>query len=223
MRTNLVTNIDCWLGIPICFILTVVEKLRKVFSLKNMKGFKIKKILFLELSEIGSAILAYPAIERIKELFPQAELYFLIFEKNKEAIYVLNTLPKENILTIRDDNLILFLHDTLKNISKIRKKKVDVIIDLELFARITSLLSYLSGARILVGFYRFCLEGLYRGELLTHKVSYNPYIHISRNFLSLVNSSRYTYKDELFLKERPSERLISAPKIYSSDNRRAKI
>jgi ADP-heptose:LPS heptosyltransferase len=39
-----------------------------------------------------------------------------------------------------------------------------------------------------VGFYRFHNEGLYRGEMLTHKVAYNPHIHISKNFIALVNS-----------------------------------
>ncbi len=59
------------------------------------------------------------------------------------------------------------------------------IIDLELFARISSLLSMLSGAETRVGFHNYRGEGLYRGEHLTHRVHYNPYQHMSQNFMAL--------------------------------------
>ena len=39
---------------------------------------------------------------------------------------------------------------------------MDVVIDLELFSRFTSLITYLSGAPIRVGFFKFNMEGLYR-------------------------------------------------------------
>jgi len=36
-----------------------------------------------------------------------------------------------------------------------------------------------------VGFHPFHNEGLYRGDFLTHKVAYNPHIHIAKNFVAL--------------------------------------
>ena len=47
-------------------------------------------------------------------------------------------------------------------------------------------IDFLSGAHNRVGFYAYHHEGLYRGELLTHKVSYNPHMHIAKNFIALV-------------------------------------
>jgi ADP-heptose:LPS heptosyltransferase len=46
----------------------------------------------------------------------------------------------------------------------------------------------LSGADRRIGFYRFHQEGLYRGEMLTHRVTYNPHIHIAKNFIALVDA-----------------------------------
>jgi ADP-heptose:LPS heptosyltransferase len=48
------------------------------------------------------------------------------------------------------------------------------------------LLTGLSGAARRIGFHRFHNEGLYRGEMLTHRVAYNPHIHIAKNFMALI-------------------------------------
>jgi ADP-heptose:LPS heptosyltransferase len=57
---------------------------------------------------------------------------------------------------------------------------------MELFARFSTVISYLSGAGVRVGFHKFHMEGLYRGSLQTHNVLYNHLQHISLNFLALV-------------------------------------
>jgi hypothetical protein len=44
--------------------------------------------------------------------------------------------------------------------------------------------SFLTGAKKIAGFYRYCLEGLYRGSFITHKMQYNPFLHIAKNYLS---------------------------------------
>ena len=50
------------------------------------------------------------------------------------------------------------------------------------------MLSYLSGACRRVGFHRFNQEGLYAGDLLTHKVLHNGHIHAAHTFLDLVHA-----------------------------------
>ena len=62
------------------------------------------------------------------------------------------------------------------------------MVDLELFSRYSALLTGLSGAKRRVGFYRFHCEGLYRGEMMTHRVNYNGHIHIAKNFVCMVNA-----------------------------------
>jgi len=179
--------IDRRVGVPLCFILTLLFKISKKLKKHNNVPLNIPpKILYIELSEMGSTILAYAAIKKAFEIFPGVKLYFLIFEQNSKSLRLINIIPEENICTIRSRSLIRFVIDTFRVLWRLRKERIDIVIDLELFSRFTSILAYLCGAKQRVGFYRFTLEGLYRGDLLTHRVAYNPYQHISLNFLSLV-------------------------------------
>jgi ADP-heptose:LPS heptosyltransferase len=46
-----------------------------------------------------------------------------------------------------------------------------------------------------VGFYAYGFEGLYRGNFLTHKVSYNPLTHTAVNYLSLADTIKASFKN----------------------------
>lgn len=185
MNVQIARFIDRWIGIPLCFILSLFDKF---IPQKAPGDTRINKILFLELSEIGSAVLAYPAMKKIQEAYPRARLYFWIFKKNQEGVAVLNIIPRENVITMRSQSLILLCIDVFKNLYRIRRERIDTVIDMELFSRFTSILTYLSGALTRAGFHARGLKRLYRGNLHTHNVTYNPRAHISRNFLSLVSA-----------------------------------
>jgi ADP-heptose:LPS heptosyltransferase len=186
MKVSTMRRMDYWIGVPLCFLLTVISCLLKLFTAKKKKtNGAPRKILFIKLSEMGSIILAYPLMNKIRDKYKDAELFFLTFEKNKGIFDILSIAPGKNIFTIREESFYLFVPDTLDALRKIRKEKIDIVFDLELFSRFTAIFSYLSGANKRIGFYRYNFEGLYRGDLLTHKIQYNPLIHISRLFLSL--------------------------------------
>ena len=185
MNVDIMRSIDRWAGIPLTFLLTCGHFIVRIFSKKG--PVKPGNILFIELSEMGSTILADPAMKKAgKEL--EADLYFVIFKKNSGSLDLLGSIRPNHIFTIRESNLIMLFYDTIRFLFWVRRKKIDTIVDLELFSRFTALLTGLSGAVNRVGFYSFHNEGLYRGELLTHRVVYNPHIHIAKNFVSLVNS-----------------------------------
>jgi ADP-heptose:LPS heptosyltransferase len=144
---------------------------------------------------MGSTILVDPAMQKLKRELG-ADLYFLIFHSARDSLNLLNTIPPANVRTIRDKNIWTLAIDTLKYFWWVRREGIDTVIDLELFSRFTALLTGLSGTTRRVGFYPFHHEGLYRGEMLTHRVSYNPHIHISKNFIALAHAL-ITHKAEL--------------------------
>jgi len=146
-----------------------------------------KKLLFIELSEMGSAILVDPAMRNAQAR--GAELFFLIFKSNRASLTLLNTVKPENIFTIDSSSLGGLIKDTLRFLIIARRHRIDTVIDLELFSRFTALLTGLCGARRRVGYYIFHGEGLWRGYMLTRKVHYNPHIHITKNFLSLIHAA----------------------------------
>ena len=184
MKVDFMRKVDYYAGIPLAFILTPVVRITDLFRRKKSTP---NNVLFVELSEMGSTILVDPAMQKLKRE-TNANLYFVIFKKNKPSLKLLNTIPEENIFTINESGLVGLAIDTLRFLVWTRKKRIDTVIDLELFSRFTALMTGLSGAANRIGFYSFHNEGLYRGEMLTKRVAYNPFIHISKNFIALINT-----------------------------------
>ena len=165
MNVDVMRRIDHWAGVPLCCLLTL---LRRPFPPRDAAATP-KRILFIELSEMGSTILADPAMRKARQQFG-AELFFVIFRRNAASLAFLRTVPADNVYTIRAELLFALAWDTLGFLRWSRRRQIDTVVDLELFSRFTALLSGLCGAVRRVGFYRFHNEGLYRGELLTHRV-----------------------------------------------------
>ena len=212
MKVDTMRRIDRWVGIPLCFLLTLLSP----FFLRRAEGAKPRRILFIELSEMGSTILADPAMRKAKQIFG-AELYFLIFQRNAPSLDFLRTIPEENVCTIREDGLVVLALDCLRFFLWARKKGIDTVIDLELFSRFSALLTALCGARHRVGYHRFHNEGLYRGELLTHRVAYNPHMHIAKNFVALVNALACPVVETHYSKTYISDEEITLPRIIAGE------
>ncbi len=185
MNVDTMRNIDYYAGVPLVMSATLVKKTLDFFVPPRKR--KAKNVLLIELSEMGSAILVDPAMRKLKKNI-EGELYFVIFSKNKASLQLLGTVKEENIYTIDENSLTNIAKSTLKFFQWCREKEIDSVIDLELFSRFTALLTIGSGAVNRVGFHAFHNEGLYRGDLLTHKVAYNPHQHIAKNFIALVDA-----------------------------------
>ena len=188
ISVNTMRTIDHWVGVPLCAIVSpfvaLLDGIKSIFS----RGQETpKKLLFIELSEMGSAILVDPAMRNAQAR--GAELFILIFKSNRASLTLLNTVKPENIFTIDSSSLSGLIKDTLRFLIVARHRQIDTVIDLELFSRFTALLTGLCGARRRVGYHIFHGEGLWRGFMLTRKVHYNPHIHITKNFLSLIHAA----------------------------------
>src|SRR3989339_1320305 len=218
MKIILMRNLDYWIGIPLCFILSGINLFLKLFGIKAKKNTKPNNILFIKPSEIGSIILSCPLIQRVKEEHKDSRLFFLTFQSNKDLLKVLAIIPAENIIEINDKSFFGFIIDTVKAISRMHKEKIDTTIDLEFFSRFTSIISYLSGASCRVGFHKYSFEGLYKGNLLTHKIQSNPHIHVTRQFFAFSQTLTATKKDSPDLKNVPDISHFVLPK-YSIDSK----
>ena len=188
ISVNTMRAIDHWVGVPLCAIASPLVALMD--GIKNIFGCgpeAPKKLLFIELSEMGSAILVDPAMRNAQAR--GAEIFFLIFKSNRASLTLLNTVKPENIFTIDSSSLGGLMKDTLRFLILAHRHRIDTVIDLELFSRFTALLTGLCGARRRVGYHIFHGEGLWRGFMLTRKVHYNPHIHITKNFLSLIHAA----------------------------------
>ena len=184
MNVNIQRKIDQRLGDLICRVLSL-------FYRRGEKETVLKKperILIILLSEMGSLVLAHPMFQRIRGKYPLASVYVLLFEKNREILDLLEVIQPGNIMTINDKSMLQFVGDSIGVLIKMRKLKFDAVIDCELFARISSIFSFFTGASIRVGFHRYTMEGLYRGDFINRPVLYNPYHGIPDQFIGLVDA-----------------------------------
>ena len=184
MKIDTQRIIDRYIGTIICRFLSLWDR----FFKKESHTHGTKKILIILLSEMGALVLAYPMFQRLKEKYPAADLYVMLFEKNREVVELLRTVPAGNLLTINDKSMPKFAGDVLRVLARMRKIKFDTVIDCELFSRVSSIFAFLSGAAARVGFHPYTQEGLYRGNFINRPVLYNPYYHIARQFLTLVEA-----------------------------------
>ena len=180
--------VDKYAGVPLCALFTAWDWCLRTSGLRRKRATEPKRILVILLSEMGSLVLAEPMFQRIKTRYPNAELHVMLFAKNREVLDLLNVVPNKNIITLNDSNLKDFASDMWEALQKMRALRFDVVIDCELFARVSSLIAYMSGAPVLVGFEPHTQEGLYRGGYLTNPVMYNPYRHLSHQLLTMVDA-----------------------------------
>ncbi len=222
MNVNFMRTIDRRVGIPICFFLSIIHGIGKLFSPPKIIK-KPQRILFIELSEMGSMVLAYSLFKKTKELFPGAELHFLTFKENRHAVDILGIIPKENVVTVNSRDIFSFLLSSISATWKLRWKKISVAVDMELFARLTAIISFMSGAKNRVGYFRYRNEGLYRGNFLTHRVAFNPHIHMAQNFLNLIYAVHSSQKELPLTKKPVVDQDIALPKIRLSEVARMKM
>ncbi len=220
MNVDTMRAIDHHAGIPLTFAVTMVQKLFGLIA--PPKKVRPRNVLLVELSEMGSAIIVDPAMRKLKENI-EGELFFVIFKKNKVSLQLLGTVKEENIFTIDEDGLVPLALSTLKFFKWCRERHIDSVIDLELFSRFTALLSGMCGATNRVGFHSFHNEGLYRGDMLTHKVAYNPHQHIAKSFVALVDALLSETEELPFTKRIIPDNEIQIAKTAVTDEEKAAV
>jgi ADP-heptose:LPS heptosyltransferase len=186
MNVKALQQADRWLGVPLCCGLTLVRKLFRTATAELPP--QPKRILFVKLAEQGSTVLAYPALRRAVEMVGRENVYFLAFEDNRFILDLLEVIPPENVCTVSVGGVFSFVRSVLAALTRIRALQIDTAVDMEFFARGSAAITFLTGAQRRIGFHAFFGDGPYRGDLLTHRLLYNPHLHTSRTFLSLVEA-----------------------------------
>src|SRR5438034_161756 len=177
---------DRWIGVPLCAILTLG---RKIFgSTHSAERRQVRRILFVKLAEQGSTVLAYSATRRAIEMVGRENVYFLVFEDNRFILDTMALIPERNVITIPTRTVFGLAAGALQAVLKVRRIEIDTAVDLEFMTRFSAILTFATGASSRVGLHTFFGDGPYRGDLMTHRLLYNPHIHTSQMFEATVVS-----------------------------------
>lgn len=179
--------IDRWVGQALCAAVSLWARLFGQAQVATLPQAP-RHILVILLSEMGSVVLAGPMFSTLRQRYPSATIHVLQLKKNQEVAKLLGLAQPEHLHALDDSAGLGLLGDIWRVSQTLRALPLDAVIDCELFSRISSLMSYMSGARLRVGFTPHTQEGLYRGSFVNRAIPYNPYQHITKQFLSLVDA-----------------------------------
>jgi ADP-heptose:LPS heptosyltransferase len=189
MSPDRMRQIDHWIGVPVCWALTVVRRARAMIVGRPARpATPPQQVLFVELAEMGTTVLATPALQRLKTRNPDAEVFFLIFKHLADSVIALGVVPAAHVFTIDASSLWTIARDTVRFMRAARRHRIDTAVNLEPFVRLSTILCLLSGARRRAGFHAFMQPGLYCGRLLTHEVTYSAHLHMWQSLVTLVNA-----------------------------------
>ena len=180
--------IDRWVGQLLCGAVSAWVRLTRLLGAPPTMAAAPKNILVILLSEMGSIVLAGPMFAQLRRQYPGAAIHILQLKKNQEVTKLLQLTQPQYMHSLDDSSGGSLIGDILKVSLAMRRLGLDAVIDCELFSRVSALLSFTTGAPVRVGFTPHTQEGLYRGSFINHAIPYNPYQHISKQFLSLVDA-----------------------------------
>ena len=177
---------DRWVGAPLCAILTF---LRRIFEAgARPEPRQVQRILFVKFAEQGSTVLAFPAIRRAIEMVGRENVYFVVFEDNRFVLDAMEVVLDQNVITIATKSFFKLATGALRAVLQIRKIGIDAVVDMEFLTRFSAILTFTTGAKSRVGFHTFFGDGPYRGDLMTHRLLYNPHLHTSQMFEAMVEA-----------------------------------
>jgi len=188
MNPRVISRIDRLVGIPACFVLTVLDRVRRAVRGRRKRPFRgPASILFIKMTEQGATVLANRAMQRAVEIVGRDNVYFWVFEENAAILELMDVIPSDNVVRVPSKRPWQLAAGLLQTLLRVRRMKVQATVDLEFFSRASAILAYLSGAPIRSGHCAF-RGGPYRGDLLTHRVLYNPHVHVAQMYQTLVEA-----------------------------------
>jgi ADP-heptose:LPS heptosyltransferase len=187
MSAGRMRRLDALLGHFLCWCLTLHRRVSE-----RVAGAQppppVSRILLIKLIEQGATVLAYDAVRAAIDRVGRDNVFFCVFVENRGILDIMELIPPDNVFTIRSDTVTHMLADALVVIRRARTIGIDTAIDMEFFARGSAILSYLTGAARRVGLHRFTEGAPYRGDLMTHRLIQNPFLHVARAYRLLVDA-----------------------------------
>src|SRR2546428_774256 len=94
---------DRGVGSAVCLVLSMVHRLVSLVR-PTRAPVSPRNILIIEISEMGCLVLACPMLEALRRRYPEAILYFLMFEKIRGGAHALYLAPRERPIPLRNRN-----------------------------------------------------------------------------------------------------------------------
>lgn len=183
MNLGVAKYLDRYIGILLCYTLAALHLFREMLFPRE-GTIQVRRILLVKLWGIGNLVLLLPILSMIRRRFPEAEIHFLTLEGNRSLLEGNPNL--DHLWTIREGGSLTLVSSMLRNLFRLRRRKVDLFLDFEQFARTSTLFGFLIGAPQRVGFHT-PRQGRYL--LYTAPVPYGNDRHMSATFMDIARAA----------------------------------
>lgn len=153
----------------------------KVFRRDHSLSYPPRGVLFIKFIGLGSIVRGSFLLTAVRSRYPGAKIYFATFPGVSPLVEMFEEVDEVRI--VRDDSILHLMVDTIGLIVWCWCKKIDLVIDLELHAKYSAIVSVLSLARDRAGFAG--ISSRFRRGLYTHLVFWNPVRYIGKAYHQL--------------------------------------
>ena len=141
--------LDRYVGILICFFLGMINQLIELFLPENSL-VTVKKILLVKFWGIGNIVLLLPVMKAVRERYPNAKIIFLTLHTNRELFEDNPYIDQAIFIDVR--NLFRIFSSLVTNFWGLWRARIDLALDFEQFARISTIFIFLIRAKQRIGF-----------------------------------------------------------------------
>jgi ADP-heptose:LPS heptosyltransferase len=208
MNPETLRALDRWIGSPLCRLLGLLPAKRTGSpGPLSPPG----RILLLKLTEMGSTVLALPALRELRATWPDAEWSILTLRDSRAIWDLLHLAPPERIITVDERTLASITTSSVQAIWRMVQWQPDVTIDFDFFSRLTAVTAFTVCRGTRIGYQPFHAAGRERGRLLTHRVVYSPLRHTAESFLALTRTATHTSPGEPYFRGGLDDADLSLP------------
>lgn len=180
MNIGLLKLLDKYAGLPLCLLLTAFTRLSGRGE-PDLRREEIRKTLAMKFLGMGSILLLSPTLAEFRKAYPGSKLVFLTLGRNREISRALRLF--DDIVTIDiDGGWAAFAGSFWAAMKYLWRERFDLVLDFEFFTRFSAIVSFLTFARVKVGYHAW---ETWRGDIHTIKVPFNRYWHITDSFYAL--------------------------------------
>lgn len=175
-------RLDTLVGGPITAVLNLLARvlgflLRRDHSLRQ----RPRRVLFIKLIGQGSIVHETNLIRAVREGYPEAVLGFVCFPEVRPLVERIDDI--EEVIVLDDRSYGRLAWSVVRFVLGSWQRRPDLVIDLEVYSKFSTILSTLTCARDRAGYY--VISTRFRRGLYTHLVYYNRQRHVQEAYRQL--------------------------------------
>ncbi|MBU0672274.1 MAG: glycosyltransferase family 9 protein [Candidatus Margulisbacteria bacterium] len=158
MKIKFLKFIDTFAGKILCLFLGYLDYLFNWTTKEARVPEQPQRILIIRPGGMGDFLYLLPTLKLLKARYPQVQIHILAEKRNRAVKDLTNII----------DKMLCYDSNPFATLISLRQEKYDVVIDSEQFHNFSALFSYLTSAKVRIGF----KTNPFRNHLYTHLIDY---------------------------------------------------